>query len=138
MTDDVKLKAFAKELRFAGLRPTRQRVAITTILLDGRHRHVTADSLTEEIAAAGLQVSCGTVYNTLNQFTDAGLLRRVIVHNNYTLFDINIEHHHHFYEEETAQLVDIPNDDVFLKKLPNPPNGHEIKLVDVVIHIQRK
>ena len=128
----------AETLRLAGLRPTRQRLAIAALLLDGRHRHVTADSLTEEIAAAGLSVSGGTVYNTLNQFTDAGLLRRVVVHNEYSLFDTNTDHHHHFYEAENDQLVDIPNDDVILAQLPNAPAGHEIKAVDVVIHIQSK
>jgi Fur family iron response transcriptional regulator len=136
--DVIKLKALAEQLRFAGLRPTRQRVAIATILLDGRHRHVTADSLAVEITDAGLQVSVGTVYNTLNQFTDAGLLRRVIVHNNYSLFDTNTECHHHFYEGKTNELVDVPNGDVILTKLPNPPNGYEIEAVDVVIHIQKK
>ena len=70
------LADFAEQLRLAGLRPTRQRVAIAALLLDGRHRHVSADSLIEEITSAGLRVSSGTVYNTLNQFTDAGLLRR--------------------------------------------------------------
>lgn len=128
----------AETLRLAGLRPTRQRLAIAALLLDGRHRHVTADSLTEEIAAAGLSVSGGTVYNTLNQFTDAGLLRRVVVHNEYSLFDTNTDHHHHFYEAENDQLVDIPNDDVILAQLPNAPAGHKIKAVDVVIHIQSK
>lgn len=136
--DVAKVKALAERLRLAGLRPTRQRLAIAAILLDGRHRHVTADSLTEEITDIGLQISCGTVYNTLNQFTDASLLRRVVVHNNYSLFDTNTEYHHHFYDGETNKLVDIPNDDVILKKLPNPPDGHEIKAVDVLINIQRK
>jgi Fur family iron response transcriptional regulator len=129
---------FTEKLRLAGLRPTRQRLAIAALLLDGRHRHVSADSLTEEITAAGLQVSCGTVYNTLNQFTDAGLLRRVVVHNEYSLFDTNTDHHHHFYEASKDQLVDIPNDDVALSRLPQAPDGHEIKAVDVVIHIQSK
>ena len=128
----------AEQLRLAGLRPTRQRVAIAALLLDGRHRHVSADSLTEEITAAGLQVAGGTVYNTLNQFTDAGLLRRVLVHNEYSLYDTNTDHHHHFYEASNDQLVDIPNDDVILAKLPKAPVGHEIKAVDVVIHIQSK
>ena len=128
----------AETLRLAGLRPTRQRVAIAALLLDGRHRHVTADSLTEEITAAGLHVSGGTVYNTLNQFTDAGLLRRVMVHNDYSLFDTNTDHHHHFYEADSDQLVDIPSDDVILARLPAAPDGHEIKAVDVVIHIQGK
>jgi Fur family iron response transcriptional regulator len=129
---------FAEKLRLAGLRPTRQRVAIAALLLDGRHRHVTADSLTEEITTAGLHVSGGTVYNTLNQFTEAGLLRRVMVHNDYSLFDTNTDHHHHFYEAENDQLVDIPHDDVILAQLPAAPDGHEIKAVDVVIHIQSK
>ena len=125
-------------LRLAGLRPTRQRLAIAALLLDGRHRHVTADILTEEIVAAGLHVSSGTVYNTLNQFTHAGLLRRVVIHNEYSLFDTNTDHHHHFYEAENDQLVDIPNDDVVLAQLPNAPAGHEIKAVDVIIHIRHK
>jgi len=137
--DRMTLKAhFAEKLRYAGLRPTRQRVAIAALLLDGRHRHVTADSLTEEISAAGLHVSGGTIYNTLNQFTEAGLLRRVMVHNDYSLFDTNTDHHHHFYEAGNDQLVDIPHDDVILAQLPAAPDGHEIKAVDVVIHIQSK
>ena len=129
---------FAKQLRLAGLRPTRQRLAIAALLLDGRHRHVSADSLIEEITTAGLQVSSGTVYNTLNQFTDAGLLRRVVVHNEYSLFDTNTDHHHHFYEASNDQLVDIPSDDVILAKLPQAPDGHEIKAGDVIIHVQSK
>ena len=132
------LADFAKQLRLVGLRPTRQRIAIAALLLDGRHRHVSADSLIEEIITAGLQVSSGTVYNTLNQFTDAGLLRRVVVHNEYSLFDTNTDHHHHFYEASNDQLVDIPSDDVILAKLPQAPDGHEIKAVDVIIHIQSK
>ena len=127
---------FAEKLRLAGLRPTRQRVAIAALLLDGRHRHVTADSLIEEITTAGLHVSGGTVYNALNQFTEAGLLRRVMVHNDYSLFDTNTDHHHHFYQAENDQLVDVPHDDVILAQLPAAPDGYEIKAVDVIIHIQ--
>ena len=129
---------YAEKIRRAGLRPTRQRVEIAALLLDGRHRHVTAEALTEEILTAGLHVSSGTVYNTLNQFTSVGLLRRVMVHNEYSLFDTNTEHHHHFYEVETDQLLDIPNGDVVLTKLPKAPNGYEIKAIDVVIYIQSK
>ena len=136
--DSPKLASFAEQLRLAGLRPTRQRIAIAALLLDGRHRHVTADSLNEEITAAGLRVSSGTVYNTLNQFTDAGLLRRVIIHSEYSLFDTNTDRHHHFYDASNNQLVDIPNNDLILSKLPQAPDGHEIKAVDVVIHIQGK
>ena len=132
------MAAMASKLRVAGLRPTRQRVAIACLLLDGRHRHVTAESLTAEINAIGMHVAGGTVYNTLNQFTDAGLLRRVTVHNEYSLFDTNTEHHHHFYDAVDDRLIDIPSDDVVLSRLPQAPADHDITGVDVIIHVSKK
>ena len=125
-------------LRLAGLRPTRQRVAIARLLLDGRHRHVSAESLSAEIRASGIQMADGTVYNTLNQFTDAGLLRRVTVHNEYSLFDTNVEHHHHFYDSGADCLIDIPADHVVLDRLPDAPDGHEIQSIDVTINIRSR
>jgi len=127
-----------KRLRDAELKPTRQRLAIACLLLDGRHRHVSADGLSREIRDAGMHMAGGTVYNTLNQFTEAGLLRRVTVHNEHSVFDTNTEHHHHFYDAETDQLIDIPADKVLLATLPGAPEGHEIASVDVMIHITAK
>ena len=126
------------KLRQSGLRPTRQRIAIACLLLDGRHRHVTAESLTAEITNSGLRVAGGTVYNTLNQFTDAGLLRRVSVHNGYSLFDTNTKHHHHFYEANENKLIDIPSDDVILTRLPQAPENYVISGVNIVIHVHKK
>ncbi len=125
-------------LRLAGLRPTRQRVAIARLLLDGRHRHVSAESLSAEIRESGIQMADGTVYNTLNQFTDAGLLRRITVHNEHSVFDTNTSHHYHFYDADTDRLIDIPADRVLLADLPDAPNGHDIASVDVLIHITSK
>lgn len=125
-------------LRTAGLRPTRQRLAIASLLLDGRHRHVTADSLAEEISKSGVRVAGATIYNVLNQFTAAGLLRRVMVRNDYSLFDTNTAHHHHFYRPDTDQLTDIPSDDVVLSRLPVAPDDSEISSVDVVVHLSPK
>ena len=127
--------ALAQRLRGAGLRPTRQRLLIAELLLDGRHRHVSADSLAREIRDTGTHMAGGTVYNTLNQFTEAGLLRRVTVHNEHSVFDTNTEHHHHFYDPERNQLIDIPANAVTLASLPGAPEGHEIRAVDVLIHI---
>ncbi len=80
----------------------------------------------------------GTVYNTLNQFTNAGLLRRVTVHNEYSLFDTNVEHHHHFYDSDADCLIDIPADQVVMDRLPNAPDGNEIQSVDVTINIRAR
>lgn len=128
--------ALAERLRIAGLRPTRQRLAIAALLLDGRHRHVSADSLSAEIRAIGADVSDATIYNTLNQFTDVGLLRRVTVHKDHNVFDTNIDHHHHFYDATNDQLFDVPSDHVVLAQLPNAPAGHDIASVDVVITLK--
>ena len=132
------VSAMVHKLRAAGLRPTRQRVAIACLLLDGRHRHVTAESLNAEINATGMHVAGGTVYNTLNQFTDAGFLRRVTVRNEYSLFDTNTARHHHFYDAADDRLIDIPSDDVVLSRLPKPPADHDITGVDVIIHLSKK
>lgn len=132
------IASMTSKLRKVGLRPTRQRVAIACLLLDGRHRHVTAESLTAEINLTGFHVAGGTVYNTLNQFRDAGLLRRVTVHNEYSLFDTNTAHHHHFYDAEQNRLIDIPSDEVVLSCLPQAPPDHEIARVNVVIHIKKQ
>ncbi len=132
---DNEQKSLEDRLRLAGLRPTRQRVAIAKLLLDGRHRHVSAESLSAEIRESGAQMADGTIYNTLNQFTNAGLLRRVTVHREYSLFDTNVEHHHHFYDCDADCLIDIPADHVVLNRLPNAPDGNEIQSVDVTINI---
>ena len=56
-------------LAAAGLRPTRQRMALARLLFAGSDRHVTAEALHDEAEGAGVRVSLATVYNTLHQFT---------------------------------------------------------------------
>ena len=65
-----------------------------------------------------MPVSLATVYNTLHQFTEVGLLRQVAVDGSKTYFDTNVSDHHHFFVEGDNALVDIPNADVSVDKLP--------------------
>jgi Fur family iron response transcriptional regulator len=123
-------------LRLAGLRPTRQRVALGRLLFAGADRHVTAEGLHLEAAKAGAQLSLATVYNTLHQFTDAGLLRRVIVDGEKTYFDTNTGEHHHFYAEAREMLVDIPGEAVVIDGLPKAPPGMEVERVEVVVRLK--
>ncbi len=122
-------------LRGAGLRPTRQRLALARLLFDGADRHVTAETLYAESKQAVSKVSLATVYNTLHQFKDAGLLREVVVEPGRSYFDTNIGGHHHFYDPETGELTDILNDDLPLAGLPAPPAGKKIERVDVVVRL---
>jgi len=123
-------------LREVDLRPTRQRLALAKLLFErGCDRHVTAETLHEEAQKSGARVSLATVYNTLHQFTDAGLLREIMVDSGKTYFDTNIDDHHHFLCERSGQLTDIPAHMVTVAELPQAPDGRKISRVDIVIRI---
>jgi Fur family transcriptional regulator, iron response regulator len=125
-------------LRAAGLRPTRQRRELAGLLYDAGDRHVTAEVLHREAGLAGVRVSLATVYNTLHQFTEAGLLREVVVDAHRSYFDTNTGHHHHFYNTADQELTDIPGDHVAVTSLPAAPDGMEIREIDVVVRISPK
>ena len=124
-------------LREVGLRPTRQRMALGWILFAKGDRHITAEMLYEEATKAKVPVSLATVYNTLHQFTRAGLLREVVLDGSKTYFDTNVSDHHHFFLEDDNSMFDVPEDALGLDRLPTPPPGMEISRVDVVIRLRR-
>lgn len=129
----------ASWLAKAGLRPTRQRVALATLLIgDGQHRHVTAESLFDSAKKQGETVSLATVYNTLRAFCDAGLMQEVTVDGSKSYFDTNTHDHPHFFWEEEDRLTDAPSDQLVIAQLPDAPKGAEITSVDVVIRLRRK
>jgi Fur family transcriptional regulator, iron response regulator len=122
----------------AMLRPTRQRMALGWILFGKGDRHITAEMLYEEASKAKVPVSLATVYNTLHQFTDVGLLRQVAVDGSKTYFDTNNTQHHHFFVEGENALLDIPDSAVIVEESPIPPEGYEIARIDVVVRLRRK
>ena len=128
---------YTVSLRAAGLRPTRQRVALARVLFEGGPRHVTAESLHAEVKATRMPVSLATVYNTLNQFRDAGLLREVVVAPGRSYVDTNTGHHHHFFVETDGELCDFPSDAVTIAGLPAPPEGTTLSRVDVIVRVRR-
>jgi len=127
-----------KMLCEAGLRPTRQRVSLADLLFARGDRHVTAEQLHEEALRCNVPVSLATVYNTLHQFTQAGLLREVAVEGAKTYFDTNTSNHFHFFSETTGQLEDIPSGTIDIGALPEPPEGMEISRVDVLVRLVSK
>jgi len=125
-------------VREAGLRPTRQRLALASLLFAHGDRHVSAEDLHEEALQAGVQVSLATVYNTLHQFTQAGMLRILPVEGSKTYFDTNVSEHHHFFYEGEERLVDIPDGNMAVTNLPEPPEGMEIAHVDILVRLRPK
>jgi len=126
-----------QRLRAVGLRPTRQRLALAKLLFGGPcDRHVTAETLHGEAVAARVPVSLATVYNTLHQFVDAGLLREVVVERGCSYFDTNMEEHHHFFHVDRRELEDVGCDCVALAQLPQAPAGRSIDRVDIIIRVR--
>ena len=119
------------------LRPTRQRLALVRLLFERGDRHVTADQLHAEAAAAGVRVSLATIYNTLNQFTAAGVLREVVVEAGRSYFDTNASEHHHILVEPTGELIDIPASDVQVSATPRLPEGMALRRMDVILRVAK-
>ena len=125
-----------RQLKASGLRPTRQRLALAKLLLESGPRHVTAEELFQEARTAGIPVSLATVYNTLHQFTSAGLMIEVIVGSGQSYFDTNPTSHWHYFDRSTGEILDVPDAAIEFSKLPEPPPGKVIDRIDVVVRIR--
>ena len=127
-----------KLLAEAGLRPTRQRILLAALLFGQGDRHVTAETLHGEVARLGEHVSLATVYNTLHQFREAGLLRQLAVDGTKSYFDTNMTEHHHFFNEDDQTLVDMPEGLISIASTPEAPEGCEVVCVEVIVRLRRK
>ncbi len=134
---DLRTLDIAGKLRDAGLRPTRQRLALAEILFGSGDRHVSAEALHGEAVAARVPVSLATVYNALNQFTRAGLLREVAIEGDRSYFDTNTSNHFHYFLESEGRLMDIATGDIEVNGLPPAPAGTEIGRIDVIVRLRR-
>lgn len=124
-----------ERLKQVGLRPTRQRMALAKLLFEAGDHHFSAEQLHSQASGAGIRVSLATIYNTLHQFTKAGILREIIVSSGRSYFDTNTSDHHHFFFEDSHRLLDIDAKDVTIAKLPELPEGTSLERVDVVIRV---
>lgn len=125
-----------RQLKATGLRPTRQRLALAKLLLENGPRHLTAEELFQEARQSGIPVSLATVYNTLHQFTAAGLLIEVVVGSGQSYFDTNPTSHWHYFDKSSGEIVDVPEEEIQFSRLPEPPPGKVIERIDVVVRIR--
>src|SRR5512139_747307 len=94
-----------------GIQPTPQRIAVAEYVLHTAN-HPTADQVWMNVRARCPTLSRATVYNTLNLFTEKGLLRTQFLKEGVAVFDPHVAPHHHFIDEETGKVFDIPWDEV--------------------------
>ncbi len=118
-----------------GILPTPQRVEVAEILLE-RPQHLSADQIIDTLRHRNSGVSKATVYNTLNLFSERGLVRELAVDPERKFYDSTTTPHHHFYNVDTRELSDIDDDAVEFLKLPELPEGTEQDSVEVLIKVR--
>ncbi len=123
------------KLASAGVRPTRQRLELAEILFGKGERHFTAEMIYAEARSLRYPPSLGTVYNTLNQFVQSGLLREIAFYNSKLWYDTNTGPHSHYYWEDTDELSDIPSEHIPSLTVPAPP-GAKVTAVDVIVRVR--
>ncbi len=138
MKDGMTEKSLTGRLRSAGLRPTKQRIALGNLMFEHGDRHFTAEMLHEEAVRDNIPVSLATVYNTLHQFSGARLIREIAVEGAKTYFDTNTSNHYHYFIENEGRLMDVQASESPLVKAPEPPEGYEITQIDVLVRLRRK
>lgn len=118
-----------------GILPTPQRLEVAAILLE-KPQHLSADQIIERLRVDGSTVSKATVYNTLNLFSERGLVKEVMVDPVRKYYDSTTRPHHHFYNVDTGELADIPDSHVSFDHLPPLPEGTERESIEVLIRIR--
>jgi len=125
-----------KKLRDVKLRPTKQRILLANLILDGKNKHFTAETIQKEVSTKGHNISLATIYNCLNKFVNVGLLKQIDQQGEVTIFDTNVSHHHHFLNQNTGELIDIEPDEISFSKFPEIPKGFQNDGVEVLIKIR--
>jgi Fur family iron response transcriptional regulator len=111
-------------------------MALAKLLSEAGDCHLTAEELHARAAEAGHRISLATIYNALHQFTEAGLVREIVVDSGCSYFDTNVTDHHHFFFEDRRELKDIDGGEVVISTVPEPPEGTRVERVDVVIRVR--
>ena len=138
MEDVIELKTKVQEkLKLYGLRPTRARTRIGMMLLD-KPKHLSADQVHQKLKQKGYTISKATVYNTLNAFSECGIVREVTIDPSRTYYDSRTTPHHHFFNIDTGQLVDIANEDMSVENIPRLPDNTQIQDLEIVVKISNK
>ena len=138
MEDVIKLKTEVQEkLKLYGLRPTMARTRIGMMLLD-KPKHLSADQVHEKLKQKGYTISKATVYNTLNAFSECGIVSEVTIDPSRIYYDSRTTPHHHFFNIDTGQLVDIASDDMSVENIPRLPDNTQIQDLEIVVKISNK
>ena len=129
-----------ERLDSVGLRPTWQRMKIGMWAFTPPTKHFTPEDLfrrMQGVEPGERDISLATIYNTLNAFVDAGLLRMVTVKSGKRYYDTNTTDHYHLHDEGGMGLIDIPKSKIPLEILPELPDGYEVDEVLITVRVKK-
>lgn len=129
-------QALIDRLERHGVRASAQRLAIAGYVL-GTEDHPSADTVWTKVRANFPMVSRATVYNTLQLFTEKGLLRQLVLAEGSVVFDPMVEPHHHFVDDETGAIHDIPWQALRVGKIEEL-EGYDVRDYMVVVRGRRR
>ena len=118
-----------------GIRATKQRRILAKLIFDKGKRHISAENLFDEVKKEERKISMATIYNTLKQFTNLGLIREIVVDQNKSLYCNNNRNHYHLYIEDEAKVIDIPTKNIDLD-IPSIPACLKLHEIDVIVRIR--
>ncbi len=124
-----------KKIEESGIVPTKQRRVLAKIMFQKGNRHISAENLFDEVKKEDRKISMATIYNTLKQFTNLGLIREVVVDKNKSLYDTNNKPHYHLYIEDEGKIHDIPTDNINLD-LPAIPACLTLHNIDIIVRVR--
>tara|TARA_Y100001970_G_C13847182_1_gene657474 strand:+ start:261 stop:713 length:453 start_codon:yes stop_codon:yes gene_type:complete len=124
-----------KRIEKSGIRPTKQRRILAKIIFDKGKRHISAENLFDEVKKEDRKISMATIYNTLKQFTNIGLIREIVVDQNKSIYCNNNQSHYHLYIEDEGKIVDIPTKNIDLN-IPSIPACLQLHNIDVIVRLR--
>ena len=92
---DISLEFLTQQLKGKDIRPSYQRIKVLEYLYK-KGGHPTADEIFHELSAVIPSLSKSTIYNTLNTFVQAGLVRDIDIDKIENRYDIMLSNHGHF------------------------------------------
>ena len=118
-----------------GIRATKQRRVLAKLIFDKGKRHLSAENLFDEVKKEERKISMATIYNTLKQFTNLGLIKEIVVDQNKSLYCNNNQNHYHLYIEDEGKVIDIPTKNIDLN-IPSIPACLQLHKIDVIVRIR--
>ena len=103
---NLKTKNLSEELINSNIKPSHQRIKILEYL-DACQSHPTVDQIFNDLQKEMPTLSKSTVYNTLNAFVHAQLVREITIEDNEVRYELQIKNHGHFKCEACDTIYDF-------------------------------